>query len=449
MTLRRRQVAALPALAALHGTLPNLAAAQPAPLFGARLWRLPNGLQVAHVPRPGFPAAVQMLWVKAGSVQDPAGRSGVAHFLEHMMFKGTPSLAPRLFSRRVAALGGADNAFTSREVTAYFQEVATEDLPTVMAMEADRFVNALIPAAELESERQVVLEERRQTTEVNPRAVFNERLNATLWAAHPRARPIIGWADEIRATTRDDLHGFFASRYAPGNAVLTVQGGSAAGIEDLVGRIYGAVPARPFTARSEPPPPAAPTEPRLTLRLRGVSDASHARSWIAPSLGTGPREQAAALEVLAHLLGGGAGSRLDRALAQTGLGVGVYAGYFGTSPGPVEFSVGATPRPGTGPAALEQAVDGALAALLDAGPTEAEVARSIRQLTVGARLALDSAQGAARAIGFVLASDLPIEEAEFRAERLRGVTVAAVAAAARTVLGGAPGIVGWLLPEGA
>ena len=227
--ITRRAALQAAACAAAASALPATALAQGAaaerPLFGATLRTLPNGLRVAFVESRRAPVVAQYAYVSAGGGEDPQGRSGVAHFLEHMLFKGSPRVASGEFSRRVAREGGTDNAFTSRDVTGYFQHVEASRLDLVAMMEADRFAAAVIPEAELEPERRVILEERQQRTDSSPRALFFEAFDAAMWGSqHWRGRPIIGWEDEIRAITHADLVGFFRARYAAGNAVLVVTG---------------------------------------------------------------------------------------------------------------------------------------------------------------------------------------------------------------------------------
>jgi zinc protease len=322
-----------------------------APLFGAKLWTLPNGLTVALVENRRAPVVAQYLYYAAGGGEDPAGRSGVAHFLEHMMFKGSPNVASGLLSRRVAREGGNDNAFTSRDVTAYYQQVEASRLPMIMAMEADRLEAALIPADELESERRVVLEERNQRTDSNPRARFQEAFRAALWGPQTWAgRPIIGWADEIRATTREDLAGFHSHFYAPANATLVIAGAvGEAEVRALVDEHYGKVPAREVHRRNRAAPPTAAHEPRLTVREPQAREALLLRAWMAPSLTTPKAEQSLPLEVLAHLLGSGQGSRLHAALVETGLAVQAGASYDSEAYGVTEFMVYGVPRRGVTP----------------------------------------------------------------------------------------------------
>jgi len=456
LALTRRQTLQAAAAAAALGAMPPPAASQSAaaadrPLFGATLRTLPNGLRIAHVEQRRAPVVAHYAFVAAGGGEDPPGLSGIAHYLEHMLFKGSARVASGEFSRRVAREGGTDNAFTSRDVTGYFQHVEASRLGLVAMMEADRFASARIPAEEMESERRVVLEERAQRTGSSPRALFYEAFAAALWGAqHWGGRPIIGWEEEIRAISHADLLAFFRARYAPGNTVLVVAGAvSAEEFNRVAEQEWGALPAGPAVPRDRAPPPAAPPTPRLVRqdpRLRG--EANFVRSFYAPSATAGATHLADALEVLAHLLGSGQGSRLHAALVEPGLAVGASASYDADSAGHTDFSIYATPRRDVAPARIEETMMATLKRLLDeGGPTEAEVARSIRQMSVGALLALDGLGAAPRMIGQALSIGLPLESVEFWPRRLRAVTRAQVVAAANSVLA-APSASGWLLPEG-
>jgi zinc protease len=460
-----RTAAALPAALSAAAVAPARGLAAPAvqpaspdraaealadrPLFGATTWTLPNGLRVVHVESRRVPVVAHYLFYGAGGGEDPAGRSGVAHFLEHMMFKGSRNVAPGALSLAVAREGGQDNAFTSRDVTAYFQHVEASRLPLVMRMEADRFAAPLIPADTLEPERDVILEERRLRTDSNPRARFWEAFEAALWGPqHWHGRPIIGWEPEIRAITRDDLLDFYRDRYAPANAVLVVAGDAReAEVRRLADELYGPVPARPHRGRDRAAPPGAPAEARLARRDAAVREASLMRAAVAPSLTWGDQRQAWALEVVSHLFGGGQGSRLHKALVETGLATGAGCSFDAEAAGASSFTLSATLRPGVAPERLEAALDEAVSRLLQDGPTEEERARSVRQITAGAVLALDGFGAAPRMLGGALSVGLPIETVEFWPRRLREVTLAETADAARAVLGRAPSTTGWLLPE--
>jgi zinc protease len=462
---RRAALAAAAALPAL-GHLPP-AEAQPAPfappagekpLFGAATWHLPNGLAVVHVENRRAPVVAHYVFYGIGGGDDPAGKSGLAHFLEHMMFKGSAHVASGAFSRRVAQEGGQDNAFTSRDVTAYHQHVEASRLALVAGMEADRMSAPLFPQAEIESERQVVLEERRQRVESTPRGRFREAYDATFWGRqHWRGRPLIGWSEEIAALTRGDLTDFFSRGYSPANATLVVAGAVTRDeLAKVVEQEYGGVASRGAAfgspARGRAPAPSTPLDSRLVRHDAQVQEAAFLRGWVAPSmLSSGPAPLDARhvypLEVLAHLLGGGQGSRLHTALVRSGLAVGAHAGYDGDSVGIGGFEIQITPARTTTPPRLEAALETVLSSLLDGGLTDEEVERSKRQITAGALLALDSLGTAPRILGGALATGLPLDVVEYWPARIRAVTRGQVEAAARTVLG-RPGMTGWLLPEG-
>jgi zinc protease len=439
------QPAATPASPALVQTEPAVADRA---LFGASTWTLPNGLRVVLAESRRAPVVAHYLFYGAGGGEDPAGKSGTAHFLEHMMFKGSAHVAPGAISLIVAKQGGQDNAFTSRDVTAYHQHIEASRLELVMRMEADRFAGPTLPADTLEAERLVILEERRQRTDANPRAKFWEAQEAALWGRqHWAGRPIIGWEDEIRAITREDLAAFYGRRYAPANAVLVVAGDAReAEVRRLAEDLYGGVPARPVQGRDRAPPPPMQGVQRFELKDTAVREASLMRQLLAPGLLAGETRHSYPLEVLAHLLGSGPGSRLNRALVQAGLATSAGVSYSGDVPSFTTFSFAATARQGVEPARLESTLDAEIARLLDGGVAEDEVRRSIRQLTAGAVLALDGIGAAPRLLGDALANGLTMDTVEFWPRHIRAVTAAQVMAAARAVLGAPKGLNAWHLP---
>ena len=418
------------------------------PLFGATSWTLENGLRVVLAENRRAPVAAHYLFASAGAGEDPAGKSGVAHFLEHMMFKGSPNIPSGAFSQTVAREGGQDNAFTSRDVTAYYQIVETSRLPLMMRMESDRLREPLIPADEVESERGVILEERRSRTDAVPRGRFREAFDAAMWGPqHWRGRPLIGWEDEIRAITRQDMVDFHRLHYAPSNCVLIVAGDvREADLRRWADEFYAPIPAREGPARNRAPLGAA-SEPRLERHDPAVRESSFLKTFAAPSATWGETNLADPLEILAHLLGGGTGSRLHKALVQTGLAVSAGAGYDGDTVGVGSFGVYATPRPGVEREQIETAIAAALTDLVQDGVPEAEVQRAIRQETAGSLLALDGLGAAPRMLGGALAIGLPIEFVEHWPKRMAEVTRDQVNAAARAVLT-EPRIAtaGWLMP---
>lgn len=456
---RRQTLAAAAALPALALPVPGEATARPSfvppagarPLFGAETWRLPNGLAVVHVEQRRAPVVSQYLFVPAGGAEDPPGRSGLAHYLEHMMFKGSPRVASGEFSRRVAREGGRDNAFTSRDVTAYHQTVEASRLPMIAMMEADRFAAPAFPPDAFEAERSVVLEERRQMVESSPRGRFREAFDAAVFGPqHWKGRPLIGWAEEIRAITREDMVAFHATHYAPAGSVLVIAGAvSRAEVERVLADTYAAIPARAAPPRARGPLPAAPLAERVVQHDRTLREPTFSRVFVSPSLISGETHHAVPLSVAAHVLGGGQGSRLHRALVDTGLAVSAGASAWTDTVGLGLFGVSVAPRPGASLAAVEATVTAELARLADDGVTEAELARAIRHLTAGALLSLDSIGTAPRLIGSALAIGLPIERVEFWPALVRAVTPAEATAALRAVLGpGRFGSTGWHLPEG-
>lgn len=433
-------------------TLPAARRAPDQPLFGAVTWTLDNGLRVVLAENRRAPVAAHYLYVAAGSGEDPQGKSGIAHYLEHMMFKGSPNVPSGAFSRVVAREGGQDNAFTSRDMTAYFQTVEASRLPLMMRLEADRLAAPLMPPDEYEAERSVVLEERRQVIESNPRSRFREEFDAAMWGPqHWRGRPIIGWEDEIRAITRQDMLDFHGLHYRPANCVLVVAGDvREADLRRWAQEFYGPIPAATAPTRARPAPPAAAPEPRLIRRSPDVREPSFLHAFAAPSATWGETALHDPLDVLAHLLGGGPGSRIHKALVEEGLAVGAGASYSGQVLGVGSFFLFATPRPGVTPERIEQALNTVVAGLLDGGATEAELRRSIRQETAGAVLALDGLGAAPRMLGGALSIGQSLDAVEFWPQRLAAVTLAQVNAAARQVLG-TPGAntAGWLLPGAA
>ena len=443
---RRSVIAGLPAAAMLAGAAPARPRAADLPVFGAETFSLRNGLTAAVIPMRRAPVVAHMIWYRVGAADEAPGLSGMAHFLEHMMFKGTTSLGPGEFSRRVAREGGRDNAFTAHDYTGYFQQVAADRLELVMRMEADRMANLAIDPQETESERLVILEERRQVIDNVPTRRFRERLVALLYLNHPYGRPVIGWEHEIRAIPREELLRFHQRFYGPGNAILVVQGDVATEqVRRLAEASYGQLPASARVERRRPQEPPAEGERRLALPDPRVREPQMARLWLAPSAGAAP-DQSDALQVLAHILGSGPTSRLWRALVEPGLAASVSASYGGETVDPTEFGLYATPRPGVDPARVEAAVGDVIARLLDDGINDGEVAQAIRQMTAGAAFARDSLMGGARSIGAALAVDLPLEHVERWPARISSVTPARVVAAARAVLLRDASVTGWLTP---
>ena len=418
---------------------------------------LSNGLTVLVKPDPRAPTAVNMLWVRVGSMDEVDGTSGVAHMLEHMMFKGTPSLPAGEFSRRVAALGGRENAFTNRDTTAYHQQIPADRLEEMMRLEADRFAHNQWPDEEFNKERQVVTEERRMRIEDSPRAQMYEALNAAMYQASPYRRPVIGWMSDIAAYTPQDARDFYQRWYVPGNAALVVAGDvDPQEVKRLAEKHFGSIPARPVPARKpqvEPPQagirridykaPAEQAVVALAFKVPGLQSVDPA----APTRATD--DEALALTVLAAVLDGYSGSRLDRALTQGPDRVADSAGASNSllSRGPKAFYLQGVPAAGKTAAQVEAALRAQVERIAREGVSEAELARVKTQWVASEVYKLDSVMGQAQELGNYWVQGLPSDAGERTIERLRGVTAAQVQAVAAKYFGDDQLTVGTLVPQ--
>ncbi|MCZ6522248.1 MAG: pitrilysin family protein, partial [Alphaproteobacteria bacterium] len=417
-------------------------------VFNPETFMLDNGMRVVVVPNHRAPVVVHMVWYKVGSADDPAGSSGIAHFLEHLMFKGTPSVPDGEFSKIVARNGGNQNAFTNRDYTGYFQKVAKDRLELVMGLEADRMVNLVLDDSVVLPERKVILEERRSRTDNDPGALWAEQLTAARYLAHPYRIPVIGWAHEIAALETEEILAFYRRYYAPDNAVLVVAGDvTAEEVRPMAMRTYGAVPATGIMARIRPQEPPHRAARRVELRDARVRQAEWSRTHLAPSYTAGASEHAYALQVLAELLGGGSTSRFYRALVIEGkVAVSAGAWYSATSLDLSQFGLYASPAPGIELAQVEAAVEAEIELLLAEGVSEAEVSRITARMTREAIYARESLGTAARIFGAALTSGRKVEDVEAWPDQIAAVTAEAVMAAARAVLVPETSVTGLLLP---
>lgn len=419
-----------------------------ASIFNPESFTLANGLQVVVLINDRLPVVTQMVWYKVGAADDPPGKSGLAHFLEHLMFRGTGDIAPGEFSRIVSRNGGVDNAFTSADTTAYYQTVAADRLELVMKLESDRMANLALDEKEVLPERQVIIEERRSRTENSPGALLREQMNAMQFLNHPYGIPIIGWRHEMAGLTRDDAIAFYKQHYAPNNAILIVSGDvTVAKVRELAEKYYGPIkpldiPAR--VRRQEPPQIAAR---RVTLESERVREPQFSRSYLAPSYSTGAKEHAYALQVLDTILSGGATSRLyGKLVVEKELAVSVSASYDVDNYDWGTLSLSGQPRGDVTLSALEAAVDGEIAVLLKDGVTQEELDHAKKQLIASSIYALDSLRQGAQTIGTALTNGQSIADAEAWPERIEAVTVEQVNAAARHVFDITQSVTGYLLP---
>ncbi|MGQ0565291.1 MAG: M16 family metallopeptidase [Gemmobacter sp.] len=412
---------------------------------------LQNGLDVVVIEDHRAPVAVQMIWYRIGAADDPPGKSGIAHFLEHLMFKGTDTLAPGEFSDTVEAQGGDDNAFTTSDYTAYFQRVAADRLPLMMQMEADRMVNVRMTEEDVTTERQVILEERSQRVDGDPGALFQEQRQAAQYLNHPYGIPIIGWRHEMEGLTRADALSFYDRLYAPNNAVLVIAGDvDPVEVRALAEQHYGPIPpSAAIVPRLRPSEPPQRAERRLAMADPRVAQPYVVRSYLAPERNAGDQAKAAALTYLAELLGGsGTTSVLARALQfDDPKAVYTSAYYDGTSLDPGTFGLVIVPKAGVTLAEAEAAMDAVLAKFLTDGVEPEAFARIRTQLRAGEIYARDDVDGLARRYGAALTSGLTVSDVQAWPDVLQAVTPDDVMAAAREVLDRRNAVTGWLTAE--
>lgn len=432
-----RPAAALLLALVLVTGLPAPAAARDG-LFHPETFTLENGLQVVVVTDRRVPVVSHMLWYKVGAADEPEGLSGIAHLLEHLMFKGTKDVPQGEFSRIVASNGGQENAFTSYDYTAYFQNIAADRLELVMRMEADRMRNLVLTPEQVAPEKLVVLEERSERVENDPAAILAEEAQAVQFLNHPYRRPIIGWQTEIEALDAEAVLAFYRQWYAPNNAVLVVTGDiDAAELRPLAERTYGKIDHAEVPARLRLVEPDQRAERRVSLTDPRVRQPMWSSSYRAPSYLWGETGDAYALEVLADVLGDGPTSRLYRSLVvEQALAVSAGAWYDPMRRGPSELVIQASPRPGVDLPRLEQAVAEVVAEMARSGPTEEEVARAKQRMQADAVYARDSYSTAAHIIGEALTVGQTLADVEAWPARIAAVSRDHVAAAARRVLEG-------------
>ncbi len=411
---------------------------------------LDNGMDVVVIEDHRAPVVVHMVWYRAGSADEPAGASGIAHFLEHLMFKRTETMESGEFSRTVARNGGQDNAFTSYDYTAYFQRVATDRLGLMMQMEADRMVNLRLDDAEIATEREVIIEERNQRVENSPAALFREQKDAVQYLNHRYGVPIIGWRHEMVALDRDDALAFYDRFYAPNNAILVVAGDVTPDeVRALAATHYGPIPANPdLPERLRPTEPPQTAERRITYRDARVAQPYVSRSYLAPERDSGAQETAAALTILAEVLGSGTTSVMAEAL-QFDSQIATFTGafYSGMSLDRTTFDVVVVPSEGVTLEEAEAAMDGVLVDFLQNGVDAAQLERIKMQLRAAQIYARDDVDSIANRYGRALTQGLTVQDVQDWPKILQAVTADDVMAAARMVLDRRQAVTGWLMAE--
>jgi len=412
---------------------------------------LDNGMQVVVIEDHRAPVVVHMVWYRAGSADEPPGQSGVAHFLEHLLFKGTDTLAPGEFSSTVAKNGGTDNAFTSYDYTAYYQRVAADRLPLMMRMEADRMKNLRLSESDIVTERDVILEERNMRVENNPAALFREQKNAAQYLNHRYGVPVIGWKHEMEELSLEDALSYYGTYYSPNNAILVVAGDvQPQQVLALANEYYGKIPANPDLPkeryRSSEPPQTA--ERRLTFRDARVAQPYVSRSYIAPERDSGAQEEAAALTMLAEVLGGSTTSILAEKLQhENKMAIYTSAYYGGGSLDDTTFDLLVVPAPGVTLQQVEDALDDVLRDLLESGIDEARLERVKMQVRASEIYALDNTEGLANRYGRALTQGLTIQDVQDWPHILQDVTPKDVLSVARKVLDRKQSVTGWLMNE--
>ncbi|MBP0616709.1 M16 family metallopeptidase [Jiella mangrovi] len=411
---------------------------------------LSNGLQVVVLPDHRAPVVTQMVYYHVGAADEAPGESGIAHFLEHLMFKGTKTHPEGEFSRAVADIGGQENAFTTDDYTGYYQQVPSSALKMVMGYEADRMANLVLTDAVVKPERDVILEERRMRVDNDPGAQLQEAVQAALFQNSPYGIPVIGWRSEMEKLSRADAIAFYDKYYTPNNATLLVAGDVTADeVKTLAEETYGKVKRRADPGEREralePEPLAART---VTLTDAKVTQPSMQRTYLAPSENTAEPGESEALDVLADILGGGTTSRLYRALVvDKAIAAGTGAYYSGSALKESQFVVYGMPRGKATLSDIETAIDAEIQKIRTKGVTEAELERAKNRVRKNVIYLRDSQTAMARRVGAALSTGRTVEDVETWPDRIEAVTVAEVNAAAKKYLQPKRSVTGYLKPE--
>lgn len=412
-------------------------------------YTLDNGMEVVVIEDNRAPVVVHMVWYRVGSADESAGKSGIAHFLEHLLFKGTDTLETGEFSATVAANGGSDNAFTSYDYTAYFQRVAADRLDLMMRMESDRMTNLRLVPEEVASERQVILEERNQRVENNAGALAGEQFRAAQFTNHRYGVPIIGWMHEMEQLGLQDAQDFYNLHYAPNNAILVVAGDVRPDdVLALAQNYYGVIPANPDLPermRTQEPPQRA--ERRLVYEDARVAQPYVSRSYLAPVRTSGAQQEAAALVYLAEILGGSSFTSVLGTRLTFDTRTAIYTGafYSGDSLDDTTFNLTVVPADGVPLQEAEDAMDATIADFIRDGIDPDQLERIRTQLMASEIYARDNVQGLARRYGAALTQGLTVEDVQAWPEVLQAVTADDIMAAAQDLFDRRRAVTGWVV----
>ena len=411
---------------------------------------LDNGMDVVVIEDSRAPVVTHMVWYRAGSADEFPGTSGVAHFLEHLLFKGTDTLAPGELSATVARNGGTDNAFTSYDYTAYFQRVASDRLELMMRLESDRMVNVRLSEEDILTEREVIIEERNQRTENSPGALFREQKNAAQFLNHRYGVPVIGWRHEMVTLDLDAALAYYKRFYAPNNAILVVAGDvTPEGVKALAQQYYGVLEPNPeLTKRARPTEPPQTAERRVIFRDARVAQPYVSRSYLAPERDAGAQREAAALTLLAELLGGGTTSYLtERLQFESQKAVYTAAFYNGESLDDTDFTVLVVPADGVTLPEAEAAMDEAIESFISKPIDKAALARIKMQIRASQIYARDDVGNLANVYGSALTSGLTVQDVQDWPKVLDSITPDEIIAAAKSVFNLDRSVTGYLMKE--
>lgn len=444
----RRFVSGLTSFVIIAG-LGSLAPSANAAVYGAETFMLDNGMQVVVIPNHRAPVVSHMVWYRIGSADETPGKSGIAHFLEHLMFKGTPKYSGGTLTDTVARNGGDQNAFTSYDYTGYYQNIAVDRLPLMMDIEADRMRNLALTEEDVATEREVIIEERRMRTDNVPAAQLAERVGSALWMTNHYGIPVIGWEAEMRGLSRDDAFAVYKEYYAPHNAILVVAGDiTLEQLKPLAQKYYGAIPKSGVykpRARSTFLQPRA--DARVVMRHERVRQPQWSRQIIAPSYSVGERTDVYALDVFSEIVGGGSTSKLYRKLViEEQVAASFGAGYSSDAVSYGTFYISLTPSPGVTWEQAEAAYTKAMDALLKDGITDADVVQAKQRMKARLAFAKDSPMSAAQAVGAALTVGQTLDEIESWPDQIAKVTTDQVRSAARKLFTQYSTATGVLLP---
>ena len=399
---------------------------------------LDNGMEAVVIEEHRAPVVVHMVWYRVGSADEPHGKSGIAHFLEHLMFKATDELTSGELSDTVARNGGSDNAFTSFDYTGYFQRIAADRLDLVMDMEASRMDGLKLVEGDIATERDVVIEERNQRIDSDPGALFNEQMNAALYLNHPYNVPIIGWKHEADVLSLEDANAFYEQHYGPNNAILVVAGDvDPDEVKALAEKHYGVIEPNPaIVHRVRPSEPPQLAERRLSYADPRIGNDYMTRRYLVPERDPGDQEAAAALNLLARVLGGSSTTSVLAQKLQFENPVAVYtaAWYSGQSLDDGTFGLAIVPAPGVDLEEAERLLDGAVAEFLEEGIDPEQLDRIKMNIRAQRVYSLDSVSNIANRYGRAMSVGLTVEDVESWPDILDAVTEEDILSAARTYL---------------